>query len=85
MTAGRIKSGYANTDWNLVHNRSCVASTVAFYVQFSYYAVHTPVLAMPDTIDRFREMDSRQHTNTFYAAMTAELDDGVGQNPRPAR
>ena len=50
-----------------------------FFAQFSYYAVHTPVLAMPETIDRFRQMDSRRHTNTAYAAMTEELDAGVGR------
>ena len=49
-----------------------------FFVQFSYYAVHTPVLAMPETIDRFRQYDSQRHTNTAYAAMTAELDEAVG-------
>ena len=50
-----------------------------YFVQFSFYAVHTPVLAMPETIDRFRQYDSQRHTNTAYAAMTAELDDAVGR------
>ena len=34
---------------------------------------------MPETIDRFRQYDSQRHTNTAYAAMTAELDDAVGR------
>ena len=67
------------TDDGLAFIEEQVAAQRPFFAQFSYYAVHTPVLAMPETIDRFREMDSRQHTNTFYAAMTAELDDGVGR------
>lgn len=67
------------TDDGLAFIGEQVEAQRPFFVQFSYYAVHTPVLAMPETIDRFREMDSRQHTNTFYAAMTAELDDAVGR------
>ena len=67
------------TDDGLAFIEEQVAAERPFFAQFSYYAVHTPVLAMPETIDRFRRMDSRRHTNTAYAAMTEELDAGVGR------
>ena len=67
------------TDDGLAFIEERAAAQRPFFAQFSYYAVHTPVLAMPETIDRFRQMDSRRHTNTFYAAMTEELDAGVGR------
>ena len=67
------------TDDGLAFIEEQVAAERPFFAQFSYYAVHTPVLAMPETIDRFRRMDSRRHTNTSYAAMTEELDAGVGR------
>ena len=64
-----------------------------FFVQVSYYAVHTPVLARDDTVQAFNDLITPEppaggpfgrfvnlrHTSTVYAAMTAELDDGVGR------
>ena len=49
-----------------------------FFVQISYYAVHTPILAKRATIDEYSPVSSRQHMNARYAAMTDELDQGVG-------
>ena len=64
-----------------------------FFVQASYYAVHTPVLAHAETVEEFNGLITPQpprggpfgrfvnlaHTSTVYAAMTAELDAGVGR------
>ena len=64
-----------------------------FFVQVSYYAVHTPVLARDDTVQAFNDLITPEpplggpfgrfvnlrHTSTVYAAMTTELDDGVGR------
>lgn len=49
-----------------------------FFVQVSYYAVHTPILAKRTTIDQYSPVSSRRHMNARYAAMTDELDQGVG-------
>ncbi len=60
----------------------------AFFVQVSYYAVHTPVRARPETVLTFSEYQhgrdlgirgDQVHTNAAYAAMTAEMDAGVGR------
>ena len=59
-----------------------------FFVQVSYYAVHTPVRALPETVSRFSEYQNQRelgmrgdqvHTNSAYAAMTLEMDQGVGR------
>ena len=64
-----------------------------FFVQVSYYAVHTPVLAKEETVQEFNGLITPEpprggpfgrfvnlsHTSTVYAAMTAELDAGVGR------
>lgn len=49
-----------------------------FFVQVSYYAVHTPILAKGETIGQYSQVSSRQHLNVKFAAMTDELDQGVG-------
>ena len=64
-----------------------------FFVQASYYAVHTPVLAKAETVQDFNGLIVPEpptggpfgrfvnlvHTNTVYAGMTADLDAGVGR------
>ena len=55
------------------------ANQSPFFLQVSYYAVHTPILAKSETIDRYSANSSRQHMNRTYAAMTDELDQGLGQ------
>ena len=50
-----------------------------FFLQVSYYAVHTPILAKSETIDGYSHRSSRQHLNRAYAAMTDELDQGLGE------
>jgi arylsulfatase A-like enzyme len=52
-----------------------------FFAYVPHYAVHTPVQAKKETVERFRETaraDAPQH-NAAYAAMISNLDDNVGR------
>ncbi len=49
-----------------------------FFLQVSYYAVHIPIRAKPETIERYKTYTSNTHTNTAYGAMTDEMDQSVG-------
>jgi arylsulfatase A-like enzyme len=51
-----------------------------FFINMCYYAVHTPLMAKPETIDRY-ETKNRidDQTNAVYAAMIEHLDDAVGK------
>lgn len=55
------------------------ASERPFLLQISYYAVHTPVLAKPETVSRYHGYSSVTHTNSICGAMTDELDQSVGR------
>ena len=57
----------------------CTESGAPFFVQVSYYAVHTPIYAKQETLDKYAGKSSRQHLNRAYAAMTDELDQGLGE------
>ncbi len=50
-----------------------------FFMQVSYYAVHTPLRASANTIKKYKQLDSYIHTNTTYAAMTEEMDRSLGE------
>ena len=59
-----------------------------FFAMVSYYAVHTPVRARPETLSKYAEhllqtdlgmFGDMTHTNLTYAAMTEEMDQGVGR------
>jgi len=50
-----------------------------FFMQVSYYAVHTPVRASSETVTRYKALDSFIHTNNDYAAMTEEMDQSLGE------
>jgi len=50
-----------------------------FLLQVSYYAVHTPILAMPDDVARYKTYSSNVHLNATYGAMTEDLDRSVGE------
>jgi arylsulfatase A-like enzyme len=45
----------------------------------SYYAVHLPILASAESRKPFHDAQGVRHGNVGYAAMTAELDTGVGR------
>ena len=61
-------------------------SIAPFYVNFSHYAVHTPITnqAKPDYIAEFDALKTTSpsqigHDNTHYAAMLKSLDESVGR------
>jgi len=56
-----------------------VKSQRPFFLQVSYYAVHTPLHAAAATIAKYKGLDSYIHTNTRYAAMTEEMDRSLGK------
>ena len=50
-----------------------------FFLQISYYAVHSSLQARPETLDRYQNLPAGTvHSNAGYAAMTQDLDSGVG-------
>ena len=50
-----------------------------FYLQLSHYAVHVPVEALEKSKDKFRDLPAgERHNSVEYAAMTYDLDSGVG-------
>ena len=57
-----------------------------FFLMLSHYAVHTPLQAKPEKIDRYRQIaeDERQGRPT-YAAMVESVDDSVGRVMRTLR
>ncbi len=50
-----------------------------FYLQLSHYAVHRPIEALEESRARFEELPAgERHGDVEYAAMTYDLDQGVG-------
>ncbi|MFC0535190.1 sulfatase-like hydrolase/transferase [Pelagicoccus mobilis] len=50
-----------------------------FFLQVSYYANHTNVVCSPEEFARFSDLEPGEiHDNVHYAAMTADLDNGIG-------
>jgi arylsulfatase A-like enzyme len=50
-----------------------------FFAYVSHFATHMPIQARQATHDRFdAKGPSQQHTDVKYAAMNAQMDDGVG-------
>lgn len=52
-----------------------------FFLHLSHYAVHTPLQARAEVIERYRgaRRPGLTHTNATYAAMVESVDDGVGR------
>jgi arylsulfatase A-like enzyme len=50
-----------------------------FFLYLSHYAVHTPIRAKDEVIDRFRDKEvTGEHDNPSYAAMIYSVDESVG-------
>ena len=59
--------------------RKQTAAKKPFFLQVSHYAVHTPVFAQPETVDKFETSEpGTVHSNAGYAAMTEDLDGSLG-------
>jgi len=51
-----------------------------FYMQVSYYAVHLAIRAQPETVARYEAAEpGARHKHPGHAAMTTDLDTGVGR------
>lgn len=51
-----------------------------FFLYLSHYAVHTPLTAPQDLVDKYRrKLPGKHHSNAVYAAMVEKLDEGVGR------
>jgi len=51
-----------------------------FFINMCYYAVHTPLMAKPETIKKYEAKNKvDDQTNAVYAAMVEHLDDAVGK------
>jgi arylsulfatase A-like enzyme len=51
-----------------------------FFLYLPFYAVHTPINARPETIDKYRPRKPvGGHRNPAYAAMLDNLDEGIGR------
>lgn len=60
--------------------RQCQADGAPFYVQLSHYAVHLKVFYKQETLDKVNQRSVGDiHRDPGFAAMTEDLDDGLGQ------
>ena len=55
-----------------------------FFLYFSYYTVHGPIMAKPQLVEKYKEKakgfpDSKENLNAAYAGMIESLDDSVGR------
>ena len=53
-----------------------------FFLYFSYYTVHGPLMAKPELIAKYKAKSKTgkfKHTNPVYAAMVQSLDESVGR------
>jgi len=52
-----------------------------FFLNLDYYAVHEPIQAMPDKVEKYKKINRKglHHKNPTYAALVEHLDDGVGE------
>ena len=51
-----------------------------FFMHFAAFAVHTPLVAKPELIERYKQKDGNDaHYNATYAAMIHSLDENVGR------
>jgi arylsulfatase A len=50
-----------------------------FFMQVSHYANHDHLMAKPETLEKFQNLKKGEiHKNAMYAAMSADLDNGIG-------
>ncbi len=50
-----------------------------FFLQVSYYAAHSDLVALPETYEKYKRLPKGTvHKNSMYAAMVDDLDAGIG-------
>lgn len=51
-----------------------------FYLQISHYAVHADIVSRQQTLEKYQKLPKgKKHNMPAYAAMTEDLDTGIGQ------
>ena len=50
-----------------------------FFLYMAHYAVHTPIQAKKDLVEKYKEKPPTHQKNPTYAAMVESLDDAVGR------
>jgi len=50
-----------------------------FFLVLSHYAVHQPLSAPEDLVEKYRALPTTDHDNAVYAAMLEKVDDSVGR------
>ena len=59
--------------------KQSVSENRPFYLQLSYYAVHLQMIALQKTHEKYKALPKgTKHDHPLYAAMTEDLDTGVG-------
>ncbi|WP_197231768.1 sulfatase-like hydrolase/transferase [Novipirellula artificiosorum] len=73
------KDIFGITDRGIAFMRQQVAQRKPFYLQLSHYAVHSPPKALAATKSEYEQKPSgARHSSVIHAAMTRDLDTGVG-------
>ena len=56
-----------------------VAENAPFFLNINHFAPHTPWQARPETLEKYENLlPGERHTNPLHAAMTEDLDTGIG-------
>jgi len=59
--------------------REAAGSGEPFFLVLSHYAVHQPLDAPPELVEKYRKLPTTDHDNPIYAAMLEKVDDSIGR------
>jgi len=51
----------------------------SFFLYVSHYAMHRPLMAHPELIEKYKSLDSTDQDNPVFAALLESLDDSIGE------
>lgn len=68
------------TDEAVSFIKKSVSDSVPFFLYLSHHAVHTPITAPENIVDKYnKKTKGKYHYNPIYAAMVEKLDNSVGR------
>ena len=77
---GNPKDIFGITQRAIAFIEASVDAGTPFYMQLSHFAPHVGFQALEETIDKWGEIEPGAiHTDPLYAAMTEDLDTGIGR------
>ena len=77
---GNPKDIFGITDRAIAFMEASVDAGKPFYMQLSHYAPHVGFHALAETIEQWQDIEPGEiHSDPVYAAMTEDLDTGVGR------